>query len=185
MMFLGYENNEIKIYDLDHLIQNFSVLLASNINLLDDDYYGFKKYIPLTLDIDPKSLPLSVINHNVPISYPMMAISSSKSLNYKNYTSSNGIVELNTKGFCKVILKSDFIFFDVSVPDSITTLKKMKDHTLKYELWSIKPNQVVDYTLSKIKDPSNLITFNEKQTGVAVSPELMVDRYERILFVHP
>ncbi|EFC44639.1 predicted protein [Naegleria gruberi] len=185
MMFLGYENDEIKIYNLDQFIQNFTTLLASDIDLVQD-YYGMKKRIPITLDIDPNSLPLMTIDTSIPISYPLLAFSSAKPKCYKNYTSSNGIIQLNTNGFCKVILKSDFIYFDVSIPGAITTLQKLKENNkLRYELWAINQKKTENNRLCKINDPHDLIMFNEKLTGVAVSPELMVDRYERIIFIHP
>ncbi|KAF0980722.1 hypothetical protein FDP41_013205 [Naegleria fowleri] len=195
LLFLGYSNDEVKIFNLDELIQNFSIHVLNG-SLLDVGYYGLKNPLPITLEIDPNTHPLILTNmsYSIPksIMYPLFA---GMKCDAKE---GNGLLELSTKGFCKVIAKTEYIYHDVSVPYCLTTLRKhQSDGNLEFELWKLKTNHFLSmnnfdrYCLDKIKDEQQYLIFKDTtpQEGTLsftpLSPCIIVDRHDRILMMHP
>ncbi|KAG2393089.1 hypothetical protein C9374_009666 [Naegleria lovaniensis] len=196
LLFLGYGNDEVKIFNLDELIQNFSVLVPNG-SLLDG-YYGLKTPLPITLDIDPTAHPLilaSNISCSVPKSVKCPVFAGMKA----EAKEGNGLVELSTNGFCKLIAKSEYIYHDVSVPNCLTTLRKHPNSgRLEFELWKLKPtgnslplHNFNRYCLDKIIDEHQYLIFKDTTpqestlSFTPLSPCIIVDRHERILLNHP
>jgi len=186
VMFLGYEDY-VKIFNLDELIQNFTIIPEVDMA----DYYGNASKtssLPFTLNIDPIAYPYALASISTAASIPKQFLPFNNNMSWwqrmgKNQKS-DGKSELFTRGFCKGILRTVGSYFSNAIPMTITTLGST-NQTCTFQLWKL--DKTSGLSLLPVSDPNNLLSYKEKQDpGVAlVQPDILTDRHDRIIIVHP